>query len=115
MATPSQMPARGHSTAHTFDPTHPRELRRYFNELELLFSDSNITAPGIMKKHACHYLDIDTSELWESIPEYAPSISFDDFRIAVHRLYPSSEDDRKFSISDMDKLSGEQLRIGIQH
>jgi hypothetical protein len=115
MATPSQMPARGHSTAPTFDPTRPRELRCYFNELELLFSDSNITAPGIMKKHACRYVDIDTSELWESIPEYAPGISFNDFRIAVHKLYPGSEDDRKFSISDMDKLVGEQLRISIHN
>jgi hypothetical protein len=66
-----------------------------------------------MKKHACRYLDIDTSKLWELIPQYAPGTPFDDFHIAVHKLYPGSEDDRKFSISDMDKLVGEQLRIGI--
>ena len=66
-----------------------------------------------MKKHACRYVDIDTSELWESIPEYAAGISFNTFRIAVHKLYPGSEDDRKWSIADMDKLVGEQLRIGI--
>jgi hypothetical protein len=113
MATPLQLPACGHSTTPSFDPTHPRELRCYFNELELLFVASNSIAPGLMKKHACHYLDIDTSELWQSIPEYAPSSSFNHFRIAVHKLYPGLEDDRKFSILDMDKLIGEQLHIGI--
>jgi hypothetical protein len=107
------MPARGHSTAPKFDPTQPRELRRYFNELELLFGAANIAANDIRKKHACRYVDIDTSELWESLPEYGPGSNFDDFRIAVHKLYPGSEDDRKWSISDMDKLVGEQLRIGI--
>jgi hypothetical protein len=115
MATPvhASMPARGHSTAPKFDPTQPRELRRYFNELEILFLECNITDSAIMKKHACRYVDIDTSELWESIPEYEPAVSFNNFRIAVHKLYPGSEDDRKWSISDMDKLVGEQLRVGI--
>lgn len=32
------MPARGHSTAPTFDPENPRTLRRFFQELELLFA-----------------------------------------------------------------------------
>ena len=66
-----------------------------------------------MKRHAWRYVDIDTSELWESIPEYAAGTLFNNFRIAVHKLYPGSEDDHKWSISDMDKLVGEQLRIGI--
>jgi hypothetical protein len=90
-----------------------RELRRYFNELELLFGAATIANADIKKKHACRYVDIDTSELWESLPEYVSGISFDDFRAAVHKLYPGSEDDRKWSISDMDKLVGEQLRVGI--
>jgi hypothetical protein len=113
MAANPTMPARGHATAPTFDPSQPRELRRYFNELEMLFQRCNITDSEEMKKHACRYVDIDTSELWESIPEYLPTVSFNNFRIAVHKLYPGSEDDRKWSIADMDKLVGEQLRIGI--
>ncbi|KAF8232036.1 hypothetical protein L208DRAFT_1209047, partial [Tricholoma matsutake] len=107
------MPAHGHSTAPKFDPTQPQELRRYFNELKFLFSGCNVTNSEDMKKHACCYLDIDTSELWESIPEYDASILFQNFHITIHQLYPSSEDDWKWSISDMDKLVSEQLRIGI--
>jgi hypothetical protein len=103
MATPTQMPARGHSTAPKFGPTQPCELQRYFNELELLFGAAMIANADIKKKHACQYVNIDTSKLWESLPEYAAGNSFNDFHIAVHKLYPSSEDDRKWSISDMDK------------
>ena len=111
--TTPTMPARGHSTAPKFDPTQPRELRRYFAELEMLFAACSIIDDELKKKNACRYVDIDTSELWESLPEYAAGISFEDFRKAVHKLYPGSEDDRKWSISDMDKLVGEQLCVGI--
>ena len=79
----------------------------------MLFIECNITDSELMKKHACRYVDIDTSKLWELIPEYLAGISFNNFRIAVHKLYPGSEDERKWSIADMDKLVSEQLRICI--
>jgi hypothetical protein len=66
-----------------------------------------------MKRHACCYLDIDSAELWESVPEFATGVSFNNFRTAIHKLYPGSENNRKWSISDMDKLISEQLCIGI--
>src|SRR6202789_4145824 len=107
------MPPRGHSTAPSFDASQPRELRRYFTELDILFADCNITDIALMKKHACRYLDIDSSEIWESLPEFTFSTDFDAFRLAVHALYPGSDDDRKYSISHLDKLVDEQLRKGI--
>src|SRR6202789_294513 len=107
------MPARGHSTVPTFDATRPRELRRYFAELNILFADCNITDVALMKKHAGRYLDIDSAELWDSLPEFAPGTDFDAFRLAVHALYPGSDDDRKWSISHLDKLVDEQLHKGI--
>jgi len=107
------MLARGHSTAPKFDPTKPRELRRFFDELELLFGVCNMTDSDLMKKHACIYVDIDSAKLWESLPQHATGISFGEFQKAIHKLYPGSEDDRKWTILDMDKVVGEQLRIGI--
>jgi hypothetical protein len=111
--TTTTMPARSHSTAPKFDPTQPRELCRYFDELDMLFAACTITDSDQMKRHACHYLDIDSAELWESVPEFATGILFNTFRTAIHKLYPGSENDCKWSISDMDKLVGEQLRISI--
>jgi hypothetical protein len=106
------MPVHGHSTALTFDPTKPRELCWFFDELELLFGVCNVTDSDLIKKHACIYVNIDSAELWELLPQHATGISFGEFQKAIHKLYPGSEDDCKWTISDMDKVVGE-LRIGI--
>jgi len=38
---------------------------------------------------------------------------YDEFIKAVHTLYPGSEEERKWSVTDMDKLVGERLRLGV--
>ena len=113
MAAPQNMPARGHRTAPTFSSDQPRELRRYFQELNNLFTDSQIVDDQMKKSYACRYLDVDSAELWESLLEYQATSTYVQFVEAVYKLYPGSEDERKWSIADMDKLVGEQLRIGI--
>jgi hypothetical protein len=107
------MPARGHATAPKFDPKQPRELRRYFDDLELLFANCNITNEADMKKHARRYLDIDSSDLWEILPECDAIYSFEDFAKAVYKLYPGSEDDYRWSIADMEGLIAAQHCTGI--
>lgn len=108
------MPARGHSTAPKFSPEQPRELHRYFEELAILFTTCAITDEGEQKKHACRYLDIDTSDFWQSIPEYATSVSFAEWKKAIFKLYPGADDNRRWSMTDMDKLVGERTRLGIE-
>jgi hypothetical protein len=113
-ATAVPMPARGDRTAPNFDPKQPRELRRYFSELEFHFTRSSVTAAEEKKKHACRFVDVDTSELWESLPEYTDhAVSYVDFMKAVHALYPGSDEERKWSVADMDKLVGERCRLGV--
>jgi hypothetical protein len=65
------------------------------------------------KKHACRYVNIDTADLWEAIPEFDVTKTFNEFKSAIFKLYPRSESKRKWTIADMDKLVGEQLRMGI--
>jgi len=108
------MPARGDRSAPQFDPQQPRELRRYFSDLEFAFGRATITSPTEKKKHACRYVDVDTADLWESISQFADqNASYEDFVKAVHTLYPGSEEERKWSVADMDKLVGERSRLGI--
>jgi hypothetical protein len=109
------MPARGQDIApkFDFDPQRPQELRRYFEDLATLFQASNVIQDQEKKRYARRYVDLDTYDLWESLSEYQSPYSWDQFIAAVHKLYPGSEDDRKWSIADMDKLIGEQLRIGV--
>jgi hypothetical protein len=113
MAAPSTMPPRGHGSAPEFTPDVPRELQRYFKELELLFGPAQIVDDIEKKKHTCQCVDIDTADLWEAIPEFDDTKTFDEFKSAIFKLYPRSESERKWTIADMDKLVGEQLRMGI--
>jgi hypothetical protein len=113
MAAPSTMLPRGHSSTHKFTPDVPRELQHYFKELELLFGPAQIVDDTEKKKHTCRYIDIDTADLREAIPEFDGTKTFDEFKSAIFKLYPSSESERKWTIADMDKLVGEQLRMGI--
>ena len=102
------MPARGDRSAPRFDPQQPRELRRYFADLDFAFTRAAIAERAEMKKQACRYVDVDTADLWESISEYANQQStYEDFVKAVHALYPGSEEERKWSVANMDKLVGE--------
>jgi len=107
------MPARGDRSAPQFDPQQPRELRRYFADLDFAFGRAAITDRAEKKKHACRYVDVDTADLWESISEFAGAATYDEFVKAVHALYPGSEEERKWSVADMDKLVGERSRLGV--
>jgi hypothetical protein len=75
----------------------------------MLFGAAGVMDSDQMKTHACRYIDIDTTELWESLPEFAAGTSYNAFKTMIHKLYPGSENDHKWSIADMDKLVGEQL------
>jgi hypothetical protein len=115
MATITPMPSRCDRSAPKFDPKQPRELRRYFVDLDFAFRQAGVTDRFEKKRHACRYADIDTSELWETLDEYSNAAkSFDEFRIAVHALYPGSDEERRWSVADMDQLVAERSHIGIR-
>ena len=108
------MPSRGDRSAPKFDPKQPRELRRYFDDLDFAFGRAAVTTDEAKKQHTCRYVDVDTSELWETLEEYTDAAkTYDEFKEAVYALYPGSEEERKWSVADMDQLVGERSRIGI--
>jgi hypothetical protein len=107
------MPPRRHSSAPKFTPDVPRELQRYFKELELLFGPAQVVDDTEKKKHTCRYVDIDTVDLWEAIPEFDITKTFNEFQSAIFKLYPGSQSECKWTIADMDKLVREQLWMGI--
>jgi hypothetical protein len=74
---------RGHSPTPKFTPDIPRELQCYFKELELLFGPAQVVDDMEKKKHACRYVNIDTVDLWEAIPEFDVTKTFDEFKSAV--------------------------------
>ncbi|KAI0362840.1 hypothetical protein BV20DRAFT_959475, partial [Pilatotrama ljubarskyi] len=97
------MPARGHTTAPTFDPSQPRTLRRFFQDIETLFERSGVETDPARKSWVVRYLPIDVSDLCESLPEYAnEDKTYEDFKKAVIALYPGAGEDRKFAVADVE-------------
>jgi hypothetical protein len=63
------------------------------------------------KKHACQFVDVDTSKLWETLPEFSDAAkTFKEFVKAVHTLYPGSKEECKWLVANIDKLVGESDR-----
>ncbi|KAJ7028932.1 hypothetical protein C8F04DRAFT_1265497 [Mycena alexandri] len=102
------MPARNDCIAPVFDSHRPRELRRYFSDLDYLFSRSSITDNLQKKFHATYFLRLDDQDLWETVPEFTdPAASFAQFTDAIFRLYPEADPSRRYSRTDLDALVAE--------
>ncbi|KAJ7340893.1 hypothetical protein DFH08DRAFT_925334 [Mycena albidolilacea] len=91
----------------------PRELRRYFSDLEYHFTRSSVADSTEKKKHATRFLDVDDQEVWEALEEFKPAHSYNDFKAAVLKLYPGNDSDRRYSLADLDSLVGQYARVGI--
>ncbi|KAF8205181.1 hypothetical protein K438DRAFT_1579517, partial [Mycena galopus ATCC 62051] len=106
------MPARTDRIAPVFNSQQPRDLRRYFNDLDFLLSRSHITDDFEKKFHTTRFLSLNDQELWELVPEFAdPAASFEQFTAAIFRLYPEANPDRRYSIADLDALVTAHSRI----
>jgi hypothetical protein len=114
MATNIPMPACGDCTVPKFDLTHPRELCHYFSNLNFIFGCARITDNEEKKQHTVQYVNINTSELWEALPEYSDNTkTYADFTKAIYMLYPGLEEEPKWLVADMDKLVGERQWLGV--
>jgi hypothetical protein len=85
------LPCR-HSSAPKFNP---QVSQQYFQELKMLFGPAQIIKNIENKKHACQYVNIDTANLWELIPEFNVTQTFKEFKSAVHKLYLGSKSECK--------------------
>ncbi|KAJ6557493.1 hypothetical protein B0H19DRAFT_947094 [Mycena capillaripes] len=112
MATPS-MPSRGDRNAPTFDSTKPRELPRYFSDLQHQFGRCNIANDAEKKSHATRFLSVGDADAWESLTEFATAAkTYAEFKEAVLSLYCGTAPGKKYSIADLDTLVGAHARTG---
>ena len=108
------MPTRGERGAPQFDPAKPHGLRRFFDDLRFQFARSGVVDEAEMKGHALRFIDCDTTELWEILPEFTDSTApYRKFIDAVCLLYPGSDAEQRWLIVDMEKLVADTLRTGI--
>ena len=114
MAHPIHMPVRGERSAPTFDKTKPRELLRFFDELEYLFERAQLTDSSDRKKQLLRYVDVDTEQIWRTFPEFKlEDKTYTDLKEAILKYYPDASGDYVYSLRDMDLMIGERQRLGI--
>ena len=108
------MPARGERGAPQFNPAKPHGLRRFFDDLRFQFARLEVVDEAEMKGHALRFVDCDTAELWEILPEFADSTApYRTFVDAVCQLYPGSNAEQCWLIADMEKLVADTSKTGI--
>ena len=110
------MPARGERAAPSFDPAKPRELVRFFEELEYLFNRAALEQESDKKKHVLRYVDFEVEQIWKTFPEYTNAAkTYQEFKAAILIHYPDASGDYVYSLRDMDLLIGERQRLGISN
>jgi hypothetical protein len=79
VAAVRQIPSHRHHTVPKFSEDQPRELRRFFKELAKLFGPANITTKADKKAQTVRYVEVDTADMWKSLPEYSdPNFTYED-------------------------------------
>ncbi|KZT24423.1 hypothetical protein NEOLEDRAFT_1067663, partial [Neolentinus lepideus HHB14362 ss-1] len=111
MATP--LPSRRDKVAPIFDPAQPRTLIRYFEDLGDLFMAHQVTMDDAKKAAALKYVPMAVEDLWKTLPEYRTEHTYGTFIAAAKKLYPAVSEDRRYTVGDLDRLTGERARIGV--
>ncbi|KAJ7177321.1 hypothetical protein C8R43DRAFT_1118325 [Mycena crocata] len=108
------MPARGDRNAPQFNSQKPRELPRYFQDLQYLFTRANVTDSTEKKQHSTRFLTVEDQAVWETLEQFTDAAkSFDEFKTAVLSLYPGTDPDRTHSLADLNSLIEEYAHVGI--
>jgi hypothetical protein len=112
---PVYIPGRGEKGAPTVDLKKPRQLKRFFKELEALFIRVTPKTEQEKKDLVLKYVDLEIEEVWERYPEYKNiATSYADFKAAILAHYPDATGDYMYSLADLDTLIGERYRVGIR-
>jgi hypothetical protein len=114
MAT-QYMPARGERAAPTFDKDKPRELPRFFKDLEKLFARVTTAPTEPQKKEfVLDYVPYDVEQIWKTFPEFSSAVAtYAIYRDAILKHYPDATGDYVYAPRDMEELIEGRLRAGI--
>ena len=104
MATVQYMPMRRECSAPSFDPSQPRELVRYFGELEDHFARCCISDLDERKRYTLRYVPMEVEDLWSLLPGWTAASSWDALKLAVMARYPACQDAFRYTFADLLSL-----------
>ena len=87
-------------------------LKHFFHEVNYL-GDSYRLLTVEKIQHTLHYLDFREYETWRSRPS-ARGSNWDVFKAEITALYPGADEDRKYTVVDLEILVDKQGRESMQ-
>jgi hypothetical protein len=83
----------------------PMKVRRYFDDLENLFTECTIADDLEKKKWSIRYPDGQVSWEWKALPEFLDTTNkFSEFKRAVLCSYPGATDEERGTIRELNRL-----------
>lgn len=104
MVTPINMPSQSDRSAPVFDPSDPRSLRSYIEELEMLLKKAHIKNDQEKKKYFVLYLSIGLRAILDKLPKYTGPSTFAEFLAEVRELFPAAIFEEKYVLADLERL-----------
>jgi hypothetical protein len=99
------MPLQNERAALTFNSTKPRELPRFFEDVEQLFDRANVTNKSEKKQYVVRYIDYSTEQMWKTFLEFkSTEASYNQFKKAILVHYPDAASDFIYLLCNMDIL-----------
>lgn len=91
----------------------PMKVRRYFDDLENLFTDCNINNELDKKKWTVRYPEEQVAWEWKAMSEYSTATStFTDFKKVVLSSYPGATDEERGTMRELNRLFKKYKNIG---
>ena len=105
------MPSPGDRSAPRFDG-HPPSLKRFFDEMDYLGNACGLSSTEKIQ-HTLRYLDFCEYETWRTCRS-AQGFDWDAFKAEITALYPGADEDRKYTVVDLEILVDKQAREPMQ-
>ena len=108
------LPGWSERSAPSFDDSQPKELGRYFADLQVLFDQYAVADDQKRKQAVLKYLKIWIGSLWKTTKAWSNQTkTYDEFKTEVFTLYPGATGDWTYTIQDLDMLIRHFARVGI--
>ena len=98
MATSYTMPMCNDCAAPTFNSSKPRELSRYFEDLEQLMRWATIASEEEKNQQVLCYVNFNIEQIWKTFPEFIDNNkTYNNFKDAIQVHYPDASGDFVYS------------------
>ena len=111
---PHHMPLSGEHIAPRFDSSKPREIRKFWEDIETHFERSGIT-DNERKPWVLRYVDSDTRDFWESFEEASlDEKTYEEFKAKINEYYPGADGTRRHTTAELLAYIDQALSDGIR-